>query len=107
VEERVVGGDDLGVAAVASSPSTSPPSASPSAPAQRSEAPTPALEEEEWEIRRIVGKRRAGKDDDYKVRWKDTWMAKCELAIAKRLLQEFEAQHRAQRGDGPRKPTRA
>ncbi len=65
------------------------------------------FEEVEWEIRKIIGKRRAGKGYEYKVRWKDTWMAKCELANAKRLLQEFEAQHRAHRGDGPRKPTRA
>ncbi len=43
------------------------------------------MDEEEWEIRRIVGKRRGGKGYDYKVCWKDTWLRDCELGNAQEL----------------------
>ena len=56
-----------------------------------------ALEEQDWEITKIVGKRRAGKGFEYRVEWKDTWLPKSELKNARRLLQEFEARGRLQR----------
>ena len=84
---RSVGENDRGAAAVAKFPSASPPPLS-----QPSPAPNPALEGKEWEIREIVDKRRAGRGFEYKVRWEDTWLPKCELGNAQRLLQEFEAQ---------------
>lgn len=57
-----------------------------------------ALNEEEWEIVRIVGKRRRGKDYEYKVCWKRTWLRECELGNAQELLQKFEAERQVQRG---------
>jgi hypothetical protein len=56
------------------------------------------LNEEEWEIVRIVGKRRRGKGYEYKVCWKRTWLRECELGNAQELLREFEAIRQAQRG---------
>ncbi len=89
-----------------SAPVASPRSTASSPPPQQSGARVSALEdEEEWEIRRIIGKRRAGKGYEYKVRWKDTWLPKSELGNARRLLQEFEAQCRSQRGPEPRRVT--
>lgn len=41
-----------------------------------------ALNEEEWEIVRIVGKRRKGKVYEYKVCWKETWLFERELGNA-------------------------
>ncbi len=63
--ERLVGEDDYGAAAVAS-----PPSAIALLFSLQSQAPNTALEEQEWEITKIVGKRRAGKGYEYKVRWR-------------------------------------
>jgi len=85
---RVVSEDDHRAAAVASPPSA----ITPPLPRQ-SEARTPALEQDEWEFRKIVGKRRVGKGYEYKVRWKDTWLPTSELGNAQRLLREFEARH--------------
>ena len=88
---RVIREDDHGAAPVANHPSAiTPPSP------QQSEARASALEQNEWEVRRIIGKRRAGKVAEYRVRWKDMWLRRSELGNAKRLLQEFEARHRAQ-----------
>ena len=56
-----------------------------------SKAGSSALKEGEWEIRRIVNKRRKGRRYEYKVRWKDTWLPRSDLGNAKRLLREFEA----------------
>jgi hypothetical protein len=70
-------------------PVADPPSAATPSPPQQGEARTPALALDEWEVRRIVGKRRVGKRFEYKVRWKDTWLPRSELANAQRLLQEF------------------
>lgn len=36
------------------------------------------LDGKEWEIVRIVGKRRRGKGNEYKVCWKRTWLLECE-----------------------------
>ena len=88
---QVVREDDHGVTATAS-PSTS----IPPPPPRQSEARTAALEEDKWEIRKIVCKRRVGKGYEYKVRWKDTWLPRSELGNARRLLREFEAIGRVQ-----------
>ena len=99
---RFVGEDDSGAGVVASPPSPITPPLSPQSQAQNT-----ALEEQEWEITKIVSKRRAGKGFEYKVHWKNTWLPKSELGNARRLLQEFEAQYRAQPGPKPHRPTRA
>ena len=104
---RTVREDDRAAAVVANPPSASPPPPSQLFPAPApAPAPTPALEEE-WEIQKIIEKRRAGKGYEYKVRWKDTWLSNSELGNARRLLQEFEAHGRVQRGFTSRKATRA
>ena len=66
-----------------------------------------ALDEEEWEIVRIVGKRRRGRGYEYKVCWKKTWLLERELGNAQELLREFEAKHQAQRGGKRGRPARA
>ena len=66
-----------------------------------------ALDEEEWEIVRIVGKRRRGKGYEYKVCWKETWLLERELGNAQELLRKFEAKHQAQRGGKRGRPARA
>ena len=66
-----------------------------------------ALDEEEWEIVRIVGKRRRGKGYEYKVCWKETWLLECELGNAQGLLRKFEAKHQVQRGGKRGRPARA
>ncbi len=45
------------------------------------------LEEQEWEITKIVGKRRVGKVYEYKVRWRSTWLPRRELGNAQQLLE--------------------
>ena len=52
------------------------------------------LEDEEWEITEIIGKRRI----EYKVRWKDTWLPHSDLGNAQDLLREYEAQRPAYSG---------
>ncbi|KAL8794447.1 MAG: hypothetical protein Q9182_007623 [Xanthomendoza sp. 2 TL-2023] len=90
---RVVREDDRGADAVANPPSaTTPP------PPQQSKVRTPALALKEWGFRRLVGKRRVGESVEYKVRWEDSWLRRSELRNAKRLLHEFEAQVKRQRG---------
>ncbi|KAI4267175.1 MAG: hypothetical protein L6R38_008375 [Xanthoria sp. 2 TBL-2021] len=66
-----------------------------------------ALDEEEWEIVRIVGKRRRGKGYEYKVCWKETWLLERELENAQELLRKFEAKHQAQRRGKRGRPARA
>lgn len=58
---RVVSEEDHRAVAVAG-----PPSAITS---QQSQAPNASLEEQEWEITKIIGKRRAEKGYEYMVRW--------------------------------------
>ena len=61
--------------------------------------PYPTLHEgEEWEIVRILGKRRIGKSYEYRVRWRSTWLPKTALGNAQALLRDFEGKSRAQRG---------
>lgn len=88
---QAVGEVDHGAETVASPPSATTPSL-----LQQSESGVSPFEQEEWEVKSIVDRRRIGKGFQYRVRWKDTWMAGNELANAKRLLQEFEARRRAQ-----------
>jgi len=54
-------------------------------------------EEQEWEIIRILGKRRTRKGQEYKVRWEDTWLRRSELGNTQELLRKFEGKGRAQR----------
>lgn len=82
---EVVREDDHRVTAAASPSASTPPP-----PPRQSKARTPALEEDEWEIRKIVCKRRVRKGYEYKVRWRDTWLPRSELGKAQRLVREFE-----------------
>jgi len=66
-----------------------------------------ALDEEEWEIVRIVGKRRREKGYEYKVCWKKTWLLERELGNAQELLREFKVKRQAQRGGKRGRPARA
>jgi len=61
---RVVSEEDHGAAAVAGPPSAITPPLS-----QQSQAPNASLEEQEWEIKKIIGKRRVEKGYEYMVRW--------------------------------------
>lgn len=56
------------------------------------------LDEEEWGIVRIVGKRRRRNGYKYKVCWKTTWLLERELGNAHELLAEFEVRRQAQGG---------
>ena len=78
LDGRAIGEDEYGAAVGANPPNASPPSL----PCQP-EARTSVLEEEEWEVRKIVGKRQAGKGYEYRVRWKDTWLRRSELGNAR------------------------
>ena len=60
--------------------------------------------EEEWEIIKIVGKRRTRRGYEYNVRWKNTWLHWTEFGNAQELLRNFEAQGRARRGRRGGKP---
>ena len=68
---------------------------------QRKEAPQPVVieEEEEWEVERIMNKRRVRGKDKYLVRWKectaeeDTWESKENLKNAMELVEEFEKEY--------------
>ena len=44
----------------------------------------------EWEVEKIVGKRRTRRGYEYKVRWRDTWLLGSELEHAEQLVQQFE-----------------
>ena len=91
----VVREGDQGASPVADLSVSDLPIATSPSPPQQSEASTPVCEQDEWEDRRIVGKRRTAGGFEYKVRWRDTWLPKSELGNARRLLREFEAQDRA------------
>ena len=79
----------------------------PPLPEQPQDQGRSALDKEEWEIVRIVGKRRRGKGYEYKVCWKKTWLLERELGNAQELLREFEAKHQAQRGGNRGRPAGA
>ena len=62
-----------------------------------SQAPGIVSDGQEWEITEIVDRRRIGKDYEYKVCWKDTWLPQSELGNARRLLRKFDARRAASR----------
>ena len=96
--KRVVGEDDHGAATVASPPCAITPPLSPRREEERREEKrNAAFEEHEWEITKIVGRRRTRKGNEYKVRWRNTWLPRIELGNAQRLLQEYEAPSLAKR----------
>lgn len=55
-----------------------------------------ALHEKEWEIVRIVDKRRREKNYEYKMCWKKTWLRECKLENTQKLLRDFKAKSWAQ-----------
>ena len=68
---------------------------------QKKEQPLPVMieEEEEWEVERILNKRRVRGKDKYLVRWKgftaesDTWEGRENLKNAKEVIEEFEKEY--------------
>jgi len=68
---------------------------------QRKEQPAPVIieGEEEWEVERILNKRRVREKDKYLVRWKgftaesDTWEGRENLKNAKEAIEEFEREY--------------
>jgi len=69
---------------------------------QRKEQLAPVIieEEEEWEVKRILNKRKVRRRDKYLVRWKgftaesDTWEGRENLKNAKEAIEEFEKEYR-------------
>jgi len=69
---------------------------------QRKEQPAPVIieGEEEWEVERILNKRKVRGKDKYLVRWKgytaesDTWEGRKNLENAKEAIKEFEKEYR-------------
>jgi len=69
---------------------------------QRKEQPLPVIieGEEEWEVERILNKRRVRGKDKYLVRWKgftaesDTWEGRENLKNAQEAIEEFEKEYR-------------
>jgi len=69
---------------------------------QRKEQPLPVIieGEEEWEVKRILNKRRVRGKDKYLVRWKgftaesDTWEGRENLKNAQEAIKEFEKEYR-------------
>ena len=69
---------------------------------QRKEQPAPVIieGEEEWEVERILNKRKVRGRDKYLVRWKgftaesDTWEGRENLKNAKEAIEEFEKEYR-------------
>ena len=101
--EQTVPGGDYGAAATVTPSSvtaTTPPF--PEREGQRDLA----QDEEDWEIVRIVDKRWTRRGCEYKVHWKNTWMSGSELRNAARLVREFDAHVRRQRGGKRGRPAR-
>ena len=69
---------------------------------QRKEQPAPVIieGEEEWEVERILNKRKVRGKDKYLVHWKgftaesDTWEGRENLENAKEAIEEFEKEYR-------------
>jgi len=70
--EQAIRGGDCGAAATVNPPSVT--AATPPFPEQPKDPGASAPDEEEWEIVRIVGKRRRRKGYEYKVSWNKTWL---------------------------------
>ena len=62
---------------------------------------TAQVEELEWEIRKITGKRHTSLGWEYEVVWAKSWVPRKELGNAQRLLRNFEAK-RSKRNRSPR-----
>jgi len=68
---------------------------------QRKEMPQPVVieGEEEWEVEKIINKRKVQGKDKYLVQWKgctveeDTWKSKENLKNAMELVEEFEKEY--------------
>ena len=68
---------------------------------QKKEQPAPVITEgeEEWEVKRILNKRKVRGKDKYLVRWKgftaesDTWKGRENLENAKEAIEEFEKEY--------------
>jgi len=68
---------------------------------QRKEVPQPVVikEEEEWEVEKIINKRKVQERDKYLVQWKgcmaeeDTWESRENLKNAIELVKEFEKEY--------------
>ena len=95
VEQTIHRGDRK---ATATGPSPRAITITPLLPEQPQGKGVSASDEEEWEIVKIVGKRRTRRGHEYKVRWKNTWLHWTELGNAQELLRNYEAQGRARRG---------
>ena len=54
------------------------------------------LESQQWEIKKIIGKRRSSRGYEYNVVWTDSWLPRRELGNARRLMREFELKDSAQ-----------
>ena len=101
VEQAISGGDREAAATVHPPHAITVPL---SLPEQHQDQGGTALDEEVWEIVKIVDKRRREKGYEYQVCWKRTWLREYELGNAQELLREFEAKRQAQRGGKRRRP---
>lgn len=71
----------------------------PPLPEQSQDQGASVSDEEEWEIIRIVDKRWTENGYEYQECWEKSWLLESELGNGQQLLQQFEANHQAQRGD--------
>jgi hypothetical protein len=56
---------------------------------------------QQWEVRKITGRKMVGREMHYQVEWKDTWMPESDLAEAKELVVDaFMAQGGSGSGSG-------
>ena len=94
--EQATSGGDRGAAATVDPPHAI--TVTPPLPEQPEDHGASALDEEEWEIIKILDKRETLSGTEYMIRWKNTWLPKRELGNAQKLLREYEAKGRAQRG---------
>ena len=71
--------------------------ASPSRHKRASGQSKPAhMESQQWEIRKVISKRRTRRGWEYKVGWANSWLPRSELENASRLVREFESKDSAQ-----------
>lgn len=71
--------------------------ASPSRHKRASGQSKPAhMESQQWEIRKVISKRRTRRGWEYKVGWANSWLPRSELRNASRLVREFESKDSAQ-----------
>jgi len=74
---------------------------------QRKEAPQPVVieREEEWEVEKIINKRKVRERDKYLVRWKgctaekDTWKSRENLKNTMELVEEFKKRYGRKKED--------